>query len=244
MMHAQKAIEKLGYKPNEARVYMTMLSLGESTVSDIANKLGMPRTSTQAILDKLRAGGLSSFYIKRRYRYWTAESPERLLSAAREREASLQTILPELNALRRKVGNKPTVKIYSGREEIKLIHSDILATKHHVLGIIPWEDWIEFFGPDYVEDFIKNRAAHFIKIKLLTPRSPAALAMRARDDQELRVTRFLPPEIDIRNSIFIYADKVALISLNSRQPTGILIDDPETRHTLAAFFQDLWRQGA
>lgn len=241
-MHVSKVIEQLGYKPNEAKVYLTALRLGECMASDIATETKLPRTSVQVILDTLHADGLVNSYTKRRYKYWIAENPERFLIALREREAALQAVLPELSAMRRDGGGKPTIKVFSGEDEIKLIHDDMLATRQHILGIIPWDDWVTLFGKEYMDDFIETRVHRALRMRLLVPRTAPAQLLKKRDAEHLRSTRFLPHRIDIRDTIFIYATKVAIISLNKKQPTGIVIDDPDTARTMSVVFEELWNQ--
>ena len=240
-MHVTKVIEQFGYKGNEARVYLASLAMGEATISEIAQKVRIPRTSVQIIVDKLHKDGLMNFYVKRRYRYWIAENPEKLLIKIREQEAALRSVLPELQALRHDRGGRPTVKVFTGAEEIKLILDDILATKHHILAIIAWDDWIEFFGREYVDDFIARRKNHFLKIRLLTPKTQLSIKLKDRDEKELRETKFWPENIHIENTNFIYGNKVALISLNKERPTGVLIEDVDIKNTMTVFFEELWK---
>src|SRR3989344_6795067 len=96
----RKIIEELGYSPNEAKVYLAALALGEAHVSDIAAKVKLPRTSVQAIVDKLHKDGVMNFYVQRRYKYWVAENPERLLANLTKREEAMRVALPELSAMR------------------------------------------------------------------------------------------------------------------------------------------------
>jgi PAS domain S-box-containing protein len=98
----QKVIESLGYSPNEAKVYLATLSLGECHVSDIAARCKLPRTSVQLIVDTLHRDGLMNFYVQRRYKYWVAENPERLLANFQKREEAMREALPTLSALRSK----------------------------------------------------------------------------------------------------------------------------------------------
>jgi len=239
-MHIQKVIEQFGYTPNEARVYLTVLHKGECTIADIAATTTMPRTSVKVIVDALHKDGLLNYYVKKRYKYWIAESPEKLLARLRERETALRSVLPDLNALRHQSGAKPIVKIYSGPEEIKLIFEDIIATKHNILGISPWEDWIKLLGENFVNDFTEQRASHFLHIKLLVGKSANSSHLKAHDENVQRETRFIPERIKISSATFIYANKVAIISLNKKLPTAVLIEDPDVSHTMTVFFNELW----
>ncbi len=105
-MQAQKVIELLGYSAKEAKVYLAVLSLGESHVSDIAEKVKLPRTSVQVILEKLLKDQLVNFYVMRRYKYWTAENPERILSNYSKKEDIIREVLPQLVSLRKENRSK------------------------------------------------------------------------------------------------------------------------------------------
>jgi len=241
-MHLRAAIEQLGYTPHEVTVYLAALELGGSTVTEIAAKAKLPRTTVNLVIRSLQKRGLMNAFLKRRRQVWAAENPEKLMIALKESEAALKIVLPELQSLRHDTGVKPTVRTYGGPAEIKQIMNDIIESKHHISAMLAWDDWTELLGKSYLEDFIETRARHFLRIRLLTPRSKAAIALRQKDSSELRVTQFLPESVTITNANFIYANKVAIISLNKKRPVGILIEDEDIHHTMEVFFESLWRQ--
>lgn len=150
-MQYQKVIEQLGYSPKEAKVYLASLRLGEAHISDIAQKVQMPRTSVQTIVDKLHADGLMNFYVMRRYKYWVAENPERLLTNMRKREEAIEAALPELitlrNESRRNQGKKDAeqalhlVKITADNSPQPILVADDAADIVHVN-----EAWERQFG--------------------------------------------------------------------------------------------------
>lgn len=241
-MQAQKALEQLGYTKGEAKVYLAALSFGETHVSDIAHKIRQPLSTTQTIVDKLHQDGLMNFYVRKRYKYWVAEKPAHLLSKLKEREDVLQSVLPELEALHRGEGGKPSVKVYVGVEEIRLIYDDMLETKRPIVGVIPWEDWIELLGRRFMEDFIEKRLRRGLRMRTLIPPSDIAAELRERDSAELRETRYLPEDLPVKTTLFIYGGKVAVISLNRKQPTAILIEDTDVRETMLVFFESVWQR--
>lgn len=241
-MHISTVIEQLGYPPSEVRLYLAALDMGESTITDLASKVGMPRTSVSGILEDMLKRGLMHNYIKRKRKYWVAENPEKLMILLKEREAALKSIMPELQAKRFSHGGRFVVQIYNGPTQIKLIMDDVIDTKHHILAIVSWDEWKVLLGNEFVEDFIERRVQHFLKVRLLTGHTASADELKKADEQNLRHTRFLPPNTAINNSIFIYGNKLAIISLNKRQPMGIVIDDLEIAHTAEVMFEALWMQ--
>ena len=239
-MHIQKVIERLGYTPNEAKVYLTTLELGECHVSDIAGKLKLPPSSVQIIIQKLHKDGLINFYVRKRYKYWVAENPTHLLLRLKEHEDAITLVMPQLEALRHGERGKPHVKIFEDVKEIQLLYDDMLETKQHILAIIPWDDWVRLLGREFMEDFIERRIRHFLRIKLLIPRTTLAAELQSRDDKELRETHYLPEDISINTTTLIYGKKVAIVSLNKKLPTAVLIEDSDIRETLTIFFEELW----
>ena len=241
-MHLKSVIAKLGYSPQEAAVYLASLELGGSTISEIAEKARLPRTTTHLIVKSLQEKGLMNAFLKRKRKIWAAENPERLLISLHENEAALKIVLPELQSLRHDTGVKPTIRAYSGVLEIKQMMSDIIETKHNLSAIIAWDDWVAALGRSFVDDFIENRYRHFLRIRLLTPKTKLSQGLKQKDAQELRITQFLPESIKINNSNFIYGNKVAIISLNKKRPVGILIEDADVHQTMQILFDSLWRE--
>ncbi len=241
-MHLRTVIEQLGYSSHETTVYLAALELGGSSATEIAEKAKMPRTTVNLIIRQLQKKGLMNAFLKRRRRIWTAENPERLMLLLKEREAALKLVLPELQTLRHDTGVKPTVRTYSGIEEIKQIMADILETKHHISAILSWDPWLDTLGKQWLDNFTEMRYRRFLKIRLLTPRTKLSVALKQHDGSELRDTQFLPASVEVRNSNYIYGNKVAIISMNTKRPVGILIEDEDIHHTMEVLFESLWRE--
>jgi sugar-specific transcriptional regulator TrmB len=241
-MHIQTVIQSLGFTPAEVKVYLAALQLGASKVSDIAQQAGIPRTSVQEIIPKLRKEGLINPITRQNRKFWIAENPDKLVISLKEKQAALQAVLPELHSLRYDIGIKPVVKIYSGKEELKKIFDDIIETKHHIQAIVSWDEWTTLLGREFVDDFIERRRSHFLKIRLLTTKSTLSRELKRRDDQEMRVTYFLAEDSPIRTSNFLYGNKVAMISLNKQLPVGTLIEDQDIYDTMSVLFEALWQK--
>ena len=240
-MNPQALLEKLGYTPHEVKIYLAALELGDATVTELAHKAEFPRTTVQEVIEHMQKKGLLKPFIKKQHKYWVAENPERLLANLKANEESFTDLLPELMSLRRNPSNKPQMVLYTGLSEIKNIMDDIIESKHHVSTLISLDDWYNFFGSEYTQDFIKRRHTHFLKMRMITPKSEKAIELKKNDDRELRHIRFLPEGIDLRRiTNFIYGDKFAIISFNKKEPTGIIINDPDLTHGNRLYFENLW----
>lgn len=241
MIRFKKYLEQLGYRNNEAAAYLASLTLGEATISEIAEVARIPRTSCQSIVKKLEHEGLLQCYAKRRRKYWVAENPDYLLTQLRVRENKLKEILPELHALQRDTGVKPSVRFYSGIANIRRILDDIIAAKHNIRSLTSYEDMVVFLE-EYFSEFIEERRKHFLRVQFITNRSAETEALRKHDPDMLRQTRYLNASFALKNALFIYGDKIAVISLNKKMPTGITIQDQNIADAQALLFDALWEQ--
>jgi sugar-specific transcriptional regulator TrmB len=243
-MHIGTVIEQLGYPKSEVRIYVASLDIGEATITDLAAKVNMPRTSVQSIIDDMQRRGLMNCYLKRKRKYWVAENPDKLMIKLKESEAALKTIMPELQAKRFSHGGRPLVRLYNGVEQIKLVMEEIIAAQHHILATVDWDDWRALVGGEFMDDFIESRGQHFLHIRLLAPKTALSQELKQRDEKELRRTRFLPSGTDIKTSNFIFGNTLAIISLNKRRPIAIVMEDPDIAHTAAISFEALWQQSS
>lgn len=242
-MRVQTIIEHLGYPANQAKIYLASLKMGEAAVSTIAEQVVLPRTTVAELLLALHKHGMMNYYIKHGRKYWVAESPNRLMGMLKEREIMLASALPQLRGMRYRDGDKPNVRFYSGFEEIQNVFDDIIETKHHIKALVSWNDFLEYMGNRFVSDFIERRNKHFLKIQMLTVKTPYTLNLKTRDSAELRQTRFLPENILIRHvANYIYDSKVAIIFFNHKEPMGLIIEDPGMAHVQNVYFENLWRQ--
>ena len=79
-------------------------------------------------------------------------------------------------------------------------------------------------------------------VRLLVPKTKMTLALKEKDSKELRITQFFSDSITINNSNFMYGNKVAIISMKTKQPVGILIENKDIHHTMEVLFESLWRE--
>lgn len=166
-MQNQKVIEQLGYTAKEAKVYLTVLGLGECHISDVASTLKMPRSSVQVIADKLYKDGLLNFYIMRRYKYWVAENPERLIATLEKRKEIIQGALPELMALR-KVNSRKRYKDKKLEETLAIFRviadastQPVLITNQEIEIKYVNSAWEELFG--YMLNEVQGENAKILK---------------------------------------------------------------------------------
>lgn len=240
-MHLQQTIEKLLNNAEEAAVYLAALRIGEATVTEIAKEAKIPRTSCYHILETLTKRGLISSYPKQKRKHYIAENPQKLLMTLKEHEAALREIMPQLQALDSATGAKPVVRFYEGADGIRQIFQDILSRKKEILAITSLDDMMRSLENEFGE-FVSQRKKQFLRVRLLTNKTEAALAFAKKDAEEFRHTHFLPEgDARAKTANFIYGNRIAIISPNANPPTGLIIEDQNIAETQQLLFETLWQ---
>jgi len=83
-------LRKLGITEKEAKIYLAGLELGPSSVQKIAQLTKITRPTTYETIRKLEQKGLFSEAKQKTKRYFTAQSPERILGILRTQKREIE----------------------------------------------------------------------------------------------------------------------------------------------------------
>jgi sugar-specific transcriptional regulator TrmB len=182
--------------------------------------------------------------------YWEATDPDTLLAREDEKHRLISLAMPELRAINNSVAGKPRVTYYQGFEGINRAERDLLE----VAAKLPLENR-EILQYGSIEDIIKSpikgaketinyRTGHNIRLKFISPWSPAAERLTQGDEQSLRQTILLPKDISIKGVTYIVVgDRIAFYTLDKDQdPSVILIQHPEQAKIQRYLFDWAWDQ--
>lgn len=121
-------LEKQGFSPLEARVYLATLELGQAPASRIATKLNENRVTVYSALEAMKKRDLVLTVVKNKVVQYSAISPKSLLKNMQEKADSLAEAMPELLALSTLFNSdKPSVQFYEGVEGLKMVYEDTVS---------------------------------------------------------------------------------------------------------------------
>lgn len=237
-----KTLEKLGLTDKEAKVYLANLELGPAKIQDVAKKSKIKRTTVYVIIDSLMQKGLISFYQSKKTKKFVAEEPYKLSLLLKEKQDVLKKIMPQLEALVKKdKTERPEVRFYQGREGCLTILEETLekaSSEIFYLGSI--DDIYKIITKDYdYAHYIPTRIAKKIKFKALLFQDEGSLKLKANEKKHLREIKFLPKTYFFSSSMFIFQDKIALIS-SEKELVGIVIKSQDLAEMECQKFRLLW----
>jgi len=139
----QHLLEELGFTPNESKVYESLLSLGSSSIEQIAIKSKIHRRNIYDVLAKLLEKGLISETFVQNRKEYHAIHPSRLLDLLQEKEKRLQAVLPDLEKRFVQHDENESAYLYKGIHGFKQYLQDILDVDETVYFIGAKALWLD-----------------------------------------------------------------------------------------------------
>lgn len=234
-------LQGIGFRPTEAKVYLATLELGDSLASEIAKKARVKRASTYVILKALIKRGFMASYRKRGLTHFVAHDPHVLVRLAVERARAAEEVLPELHALLQKPGakSKPRIQFFEDIEGLKTVMEDTITESDHT--ILAWADpelALNTMGK-YYNEYNKKRVEREVRMKSILEDDKVARIYKQRGIPDKREVKIVPAkEFNMSNEIFIYGDKVAIIS--HQDLIGVIIQNKAIADTQRVIFNLSW----
>lgn len=239
----KQIFEEICISGNEIDIYLALLKIGPSLVSQIVEVTKINRTNIYDRLERMIDKGIVSYVIKNNRKHFYATDPKRLIVYLDEKEAkikndkeNLQKVLPEL--LRIKPSQKEEeVEVYEGKEGLKTILEDIIDSKQEILTYGSEGNFsriMEFYFYHYLKRLEKEK----IKMKVIFNYDDTKKPFNWKNSE----ARYLPKEYKTPTETTIYGNKV-VIFIFIDQPKAILIKSKSIADSYKKYFNLLWKAG-
>ncbi len=245
MINPMEYLKEMGLEDKEAKIYATALSCGEFTVSQIAKLTSLKRPTCYLILDSLVQKGLISIIPNAQKLSYKTEKPEVLLRIFERKLTLARRLLPTLETLTNQNVQAATVKFYVGQEGIRNIYEDTLKyaseqnmKEYYYFGSA--KQLIEAAGKEYLDQYIYRRVKLGLKaVGIRIKETEVHESIYEPSKKFLREVRYAPEGIDLPSTIFIYADRVAVVS-TKKGAFGFVVHSKEFYDTILSLFKVLW----
>lgn len=239
-MEIEQILEQIGLDENEAKVYLAVLALGESTVLPISDKADIGRTYCYDILDSLAEKGLISYVEKRGRRRYSAAEPKVLKKILHDRLEQLNNILPDLESLYQKAPTRPKVRFFEGQEGIALLYEELLTEAKEAWFFGSVTDWAKNF-PGYIE-YVKKQVAKGIKIhELVRADDKTILEHPKLWKKGLQETRLLPENAIFNTDNMLWGNKLVMVSYGA-DTYAVSVESAEIAQTMRVIYEILWEK--
>jgi sugar-specific transcriptional regulator TrmB len=234
-MNIEKTLEKIGFSPNEIKVYLTLNRNGSTKAGKISKLAKIDRSSAYNSLKSLQEKGLVSYVNIGKVKWFQATGPKRILEYLQEQEQDVKDILPELQEMHKAKKIDGQVRLFKGIKGVKSVFLDIIRTgkNNYVFGS---EGQFSKRMPEFALQFDRMKKEKKLFTKNLIRKGRGELDMKTSEH------RYAPGISESPAVTNIYGDKIAII-IWTDEPEAIVIENKEAAKAYKSYFDFMWKYG-
>lgn len=244
-------IEKVGLTKGESKVYIALLEVGQSSITEIVKKSGVSTSKSYDILYRLEEKGLVSHVIIHSVKYFKAVSPERLKEILEEKHKDIENTITKIDELIPELIAKQKLK--EGDEE-----AEIFVGMKGLISVFNEEtEWMKKTnGISYVigatkggevesqiDEFFARLQAKRDKLKLKTKfvfnKKMKGLFPYIEKSRYCDI-RYIEVGSEM-TSINVFDDKI-VIAIYSKRPFLFVIKSKDIAKDFREYFKELWEK--
>lgn len=237
---------QLGCNEKHIRFYRANLQLGAATLPEIIKVARLHRSTGYLLATEMVEMGFAIEDHKGYKKHFIAAEPDVILRKleARQRQMgrgalALREALPQLRAAYHESSPLPRVRTFEGKAGLIAIWRDILEAKQEVLLWSNQSTEQHIFDSEAHEQFIAERVAKGIPIRVLAIRDSRGKALVKSDETHLRQTKLLPSGVTFTSETYIYGNKVAVLDF-SKRIFGVITQNEQIAQSQRAQFELAW----
>lgn len=243
-----KTLNEAGLTEGEARVYLALLKLGQSTTGPLIEESKVANSIIYRILDKLIEMGIVSYITKEKTKYFKAENPNKIIEYLEEKKQKIEeskdkitSLLPTL--LKLASDEETSTSVYEGFKGFQTAFEHYYqklkkGEEYYSWGVYPIQD--EKYHIYWEKDHIRRKKSG-IKCKLLFNQGTDKEILKNRNKFWGCEARYMPSLMKTPAWFMVYKN-VTGIFLQSKKPVVVEIVNQEIADSFKAYFDDLWNK--
>jgi len=225
---------EFGFEHKEAKIYLTLLKVGNVTASRIAKETGLDRRTTYDVLARLIDKGFVGYFLKNNVKNFTATNPENLVEDLKRKQEKLGKLLPDLLKFIEQREEETEIEVLKGKEGLKVIGNDIIRGKHMHYSFGALSKTAKGTPIELIQ-FLRKIDKLGLKEKIIYEKGTELNNKIRKGQYKCLPKNLIPPTVTI-----IYDDIVALF-LYEPSIIVIRIKNKEIAKTYRLYFDTFWK---
>lgn len=243
-----QTLKSVGLNEKEAKTYLCLLGLGPQSVSVVAKKIGISRSSCYVTLEHLMQKGFVEKLIQENNTPFRAVDPIYLLDQLKSKQYELDSTIETLGMALKGFGqlksaqlSKPKVIFFQDESGLQNILENTLTSSEPLRAYVALEELTALL-PNYMPRYYQKRVQQGLHIRAIYPGTLQSYLHKKHDTAELRETRLVTADYNFHLAIIMYDNKVTIASL--KEKFGIFIESKEMAQAIKEIFDLFWKNSA
>ena len=217
-------LKHFGFTDQETEVYLTVLSLGKASVTQIANKLAKGRTAMYFHIKNLQEKGVLKETRVGKRQHYTALAPNELMANIETWAGDLKAMIPEIEVMEVIERETPVVEVTESRQGYINLYKDLAAlpeggTFRVLEGRGAFEMEMDLMSGKELNQFLEALVRKGIKTKALFTIEARKVPGRVMSKANLYLFKIRKGELRtltekqlaMQQLMFVYENKVAYL---------------------------------
>lgn len=247
-MTLEQRLEALGLNPNEARVYLAGLKLGETTIGDLQRQSNLHKQLVYNATEKLQNEGLLIISKVRGRRHFTAADPSILEQRVEERLGAVRGLLPALYEVASTKKQKDLVHTYHGLAAVQQYYQQSMRVQPEKTPVsvsgIGGQKFFELWQPEnpYLRLFEDTRLNRNIRLQMIffVANDEESKNIPGVRDRKNLAARAVVGSTQVPIDIVVWHSHVGLL-LYGKEPHLIDIAGEQAVAAFQTYFDLLWK---
>ena len=235
-----KLLSDSGLPGKEALVYVSLLENGSAAATKISKQTGLKRPTTYLVLESLSKKGYASTIPDKKVSTYVPGDPAILGAKLNTTAKYFLEMLPYLQTLQNKSGNRPKISYYDSEEAIWSVFRE--TSQYPDVRLITSYERLSKHYPRETEEWLKNCERKVYRLKNwrhLISKTSGVSNIEKRLIASGQNVHILP-SIDMHDiDLAIYQDKISITFIADR-PFMVVIESNEVTHSMANLFDFVW----
>ncbi|MEY2664346.1 MAG: hypothetical protein RIT04_154 [Candidatus Parcubacteria bacterium] len=243
-----EVLTSLDISPISQKIYLSLLGNKSLTARMLGEIVNIPRPS---VYDHIRLLQQKNLILSKKQdgkTFFFANDPntiQMLLDQKQEQYEKAKKIFTDILPVLHESGKtvEPKIQFFSGVEGIKSVQNDILWSRDiETYTLWPTQRVIDLLGYDYITWHNRRRIEENISVKVIRQgkvRDEKKHPLIIGNSSTLRTVKYLPTDLGIHMSYWIYGEKVAFFD-SSPELFGFIVHSKSFAHLMKVHFDFLW----
>ncbi len=238
-------LQDLHLSPHEARIYLALLEIGQTSIGEITKKTGLHRSVAYETLNKLITRKLVFKLTKQSVAHFQTTDPTRILENAKTELSIAESLIPLLKQF--KTTSPPEITTYEGVESYRKFWIESpkrmkLNSTDYVAGSIG-APWIEMLGQAGADKFIRDSVARGITWKMIVFDIDDLEQSFLQRYPEFKVEyRHINKEVSKEGNFNIFGNESVILH-SATEPMVIEVKNPSLVRVFQNIFDLMWEFG-
>lgn len=232
-------LQRANLSDKESRVYLSLLELGRGTVAQISKKSGLKRSIIYVTLEILMRLGYVTEISGKKVNTYAPSDPTLIASKLTTTAKDFLGMLPYLQTLSNKTGNRPRIEYFESPEAIWSVYED--TSRYRDVFLLTSYKRLALFFPKYTDEWIRRCTKGVFTLSgwrhLIPKNDDIEIVRRLNVTQNTRVI----DEKGLHTLDFaVYGNKVSITSLEEK-PFAVVFESQSLAVSLRALMSIIWK---